>query len=148
MGGFSYAGGMLRTRVVHVYGPHPWDVYIGRPMFRWKPRGDAPAWLLEDWRLDQIKRGHSLKNPFKITAKGEVGMAEREDIMARYRESILSREDWAAALEPLRGKTLACWCKACPPFTKHTRDLPCHGDVLLDLLGEEPPPPKHPRLPL
>jgi len=32
-------------------------------------------------------------------------------------------------LEPLRGKRLGCWCKP----------LPCHGDVIVELLGEPDP---------
>lgn len=66
-------------------------------------------------------------NPFKIG----------EDIIGRYREYILNRmrngEITAADLENLRGKTLGCWCKI------GGQDIPCHGDVLLELLGVRNP---------
>jgi len=62
-------------------------------------------------------------NPFKTG----------DNIIGQYREYILDRirrgEITPADLEGLRGKTLGCWCK------RGGQDIPCHGDVLLELLG-------------
>jgi hypothetical protein len=50
----------------------------------------------------------------------------REDVMFLYRHYLRDRlRDNPLFLEPLRGKTLACWC---PPE-------PCHGDVILERLA-------------
>jgi hypothetical protein len=62
-------------------------------------------------------------NPFKVS--GEDG---RLECIAKYKEYILKtlKENphlWDE-LELLRGKTLGCWC----------HPLPCHGDVLIELL--------------
>jgi len=67
-------------------------------------------------------------NPFKI----ENGQT-REDVIKKYRRYVKKRlqdpkdkEITWEKLEELRGKTLGCWC--------HPEG--CHGDVLIDLLGE------------
>lgn len=60
-------------------------------------------------------------NPFVIGPDGT-----REEVIAKYREYILSKPELLEQLESLRGKTLACWCKP----------QACHGDVLVELLAE------------
>lgn len=64
-------------------------------------------------------------NPFKSPKDGT-----RDEVIAKYREWIKGRLVNSAflreELELLRGKTLACWCAP----------KPCHGQVLLELLGE------------
>lgn len=61
-------------------------------------------------------------NPFKIGCDGT-----REEVIAKYREYVLSKPELLEQLESLRGKTLACWCKP----------LACHGDVLIELLNTD-----------
>lgn len=60
-------------------------------------------------------------NPFKH--------GDRGTSITRYREHIkgliASDPHVRAAFEGLRGKCLGCWCKPAP----------CHGDVLVELLG-------------
>lgn len=68
-------------------------------------------------------------NPFKIK-----GNDNRETVIQKYREYItdalksgrISVED----LHKLDGKILGCWCKE----SDSNIDVPCHGDVLLELL--------------
>jgi hypothetical protein len=62
-------------------------------------------------------------NPFKIGRDGT-----REEVIAKYRTRILARTDLLARLPELKGKTLGCWCKP----------LPCHGDVLVELVEALP----------
>jgi len=69
-----------------------------------------------DVRIDrQTKWG----NPFRIGRDGT-----REEVIAKYRAYVVSRSDLMAALPELRGKRLLCHCAP----------LPCHGDVLADLV--------------
>ncbi len=55
-----------------------------------------------------------------------------DNIVGRYREYIINELNTGkislVELNKLRGKTLGCWCK-----TKGL-NIPCHGDVLLELL--------------
>jgi hypothetical protein len=64
-------------------------------------------------------------NPFKIDKN-----ATREDVIAKYetyiREKIAKDNSLIEKLLKLKGKTLGCWC----------HPDPCHGDVLLKLIGE------------
>lgn len=56
-----------------------------------------------------------------------VRMFGREGAIEKYRVSIARRiADGRANIEALRGKTLVCWCKP----------EACHGDILIELLGE------------
>lgn len=57
-------------------------------------------------------------NPFRIGADGT-----RDEVIAKYRDYILSRPDLLAQLHTLRGQVLGCWCKP----------QRCHGDVLAEL---------------
>lgn len=83
-------------------------------------------------------------NPFTIAAAIDSGLANKETAQAfvveRFRDWLASsrsgqywwqgeesetrRSAIIAALNHLRGKNLACWCKL---------DAPCHCDVLLEL---------------
>lgn len=65
-----------------------------------------------------IGRPSKWGNPFVI---GEDG--SRAEVIAKYREHVLSSKELMADIHTLRGKTLACWCSP----------LPCHGDVLAEL---------------
>lgn len=50
---------------------------------------------------------------------------DREHALFLYRQWLKGRlEIEPDFLEPLRGKTLACWCTP----------LPCHGDIILEML--------------
>ena len=59
-------------------------------------------------------------NPFEIGKDGD-----RKTVIAKYRDYI-SNSPLLADIEELRGKRLGCWCKPAK----------CHGDVLVELLGE------------
>ena len=73
------------------------DVYIGRPSI--------------------------FGNPFSIGRDGN-----REQVIEKYRayflEKIKNNERFRKAVEGLRGKVIACWCKP----------LACHGDVIVEYL--------------
>ena len=59
-------------------------------------------------------------NPFEIGRDGS-----RVEVIEKYRAWIVKQDDLLARLPELRGKILGCWCAP----------LPCHGDVLLELLN-------------
>lgn len=65
-----------------------------------------------------IGRGSKWGNPYYIPEDGN-----RETVIRRYKEYILSRPDLLAALPELKGKRLGCFCKP----------LACHGDILKEL---------------
>ena len=69
----------------------------------------------------RIDRRTKWGNPFRIGRDGT-----REEVVARYRAYVRSRPDLTGALPELRGKRLLCHCAP----------LPCHGDVLADLVSE------------
>jgi hypothetical protein len=60
-------------------------------------------------------------NPFEIGKDGT-----RKEVIEKYRKHILNSPDLMNDLHELDGKTLGCWC----------HPLPCHGDVLVELLSE------------
>lgn len=66
-------------------------------------------------------RGSKWGNPFVMTDDSE---AERERVVAAYREWVVTQPDLMSSLEELRGRRLGCWCAP-----KH-----CHGDVLVELV--------------
>jgi hypothetical protein len=68
-----------------------------------------------------IARPSKWGNPFQIGRDGT-----RDQVIQMYEVHIRRRPDLLAALPELVGKRLGCYCKP----------LPCHGDVLLKLLGE------------
>lgn len=59
-------------------------------------------------------------NPFEIGRDGS-----RVEVIEKYRAWIVKQDDLLTRLPELRGKILGCWCAP----------LPCHGDVLLELLN-------------
>ena len=65
-----------------------------------------------------IGRGSKWGNPFRIGADGT-----RADVIRKYRDYILKRQDLLNSLGELIGKRLGCYCAP----------LACHGDVLKDL---------------
>lgn len=69
-----------------------------------------------------IDRRTKWGNPFRIGIHGT-----RDEVIAKYREWILTKPDLLAELYTLRGKRLGCWCKP----------EACHGDVLVDLIHEK-----------
>ena len=68
-----------------------------------------------------IGRPSKWGNPFAI---GEHGT--RTEVIAKYKEYILSKPELLQDLKELKGKTLGCFCKP----------LPCHGDVLIELIKD------------
>lgn len=68
-----------------------------------------------------IGRPSKWGNPFVI---GEHGT--RTKVIKMYREWIKNQSELLKELPSLKGKILGCWCKP----------LPCHGDILLELLNE------------
>ena len=100
--------GQAGTRVVHAL-REPYEVYIGRA----SPRYGLPQ--------------SPFANPFKIGRDGD-----RATVIAKYRAWLLGQPALLTRLPELRGKVLGCWCK------QLTRDIPCHGDVLVELLEEAP----------
>ena len=62
-------------------------------------------------------------NPFVIGRDGT-----RAEVVAKYRDWILSQPELLAQLPTLRGRTLGCWCAP----------QACHGDVLVELSVKGP----------
>lgn len=60
-------------------------------------------------------------NPFKFGTDGT-----RSDVLAKYREHLMSRPDLLARLPELRGKRLGCWCAP----------QACHADVLAQMADQ------------
>lgn len=77
---------------------------------------------------------HCKKEPYDIynthikdkKTKAEFIVNSREESIKKYKEYILNKPKLLNDIEELRGKVLACWCKP----------LSCHGDILIELLGE------------
>lgn len=61
-------------------------------------------------------------NPFAISTT-----QDREIVLQKYRNYILSHPEKMDELDELLGQTLGCWCKP----------EGCHGDVLVELLREK-----------
>jgi len=71
-------------------------------------------------------------NPTQVKLQaGETEAQARRRAIAAYRDHLRQRPDLLRRLHLLRGKTLVCWCKD----ADHP-DRQCHGDVLLEYLGE------------
>jgi len=64
-------------------------------------------------------------NPYKILTKGNKRRT-REEAIESYRKYIRNRPELLKKLKELKGKRLGCYCKP----------LPCHGDVLVELIEE------------
>ncbi len=68
-----------------------------------------------------IGRGSMWGNPFVMNRDGN-----REQVIEKYKEWVITNPAIMACLGDLRGKVLGCYCKP----------KPCHGDVLVALIGE------------
>lgn len=66
-----------------------------------------------------IGRPSQWGNPFQIGRDGT-----REQVIAKYRDWIVTQPKLMGDLHTLAGKRLCCYCYP----------LPCHGDVLADLV--------------
>ena len=91
----------MKTRVVHCK-KEPYDVYIGRSS---NPK--------DIWG-----------NPFVIGRDGN-----RDQVIEKYRQYLLTNHALRARIEELRGKVLGCWCKP---------NNACHGDVIVEFLENMP----------
>lgn len=69
-----------------------------------------------------IGRPSKWGNPFVIGKDGN-----RQEVVRKYREWILTQTDLLNDLHELIDKTIACWCSP----------LACHGDVLAELCEEK-----------
>ncbi|KAL9648785.1 hypothetical protein ABK040_003719 [Willaertia magna] len=85
------------------------DVYIGRRIKR------------GGWDLPQSKWA----NPFTVNKCGS-----SEEAIKKYKEYILEKPELLKDLNELDGKVLGCWCKSSP-------NVPCHGDVLVELVNKK-----------
>ncbi len=101
--------GVVMCEVVNLLQTSDWDVYIGRP----RAGREYARW----------------GNPFVVGSMHEGRVVDRERAISLYRDWLLNspaglrlQED----IDELRGKVLACYCKP----------QPCHGDVLVELLGQ------------
>jgi Domain of unknown function (DUF4326) len=77
-------------------------VYVGRAMH------------FGGWHLP----GSPLANPFRPGRDGS-----RQEVLAKYRQYLLSRPDLLQLLPGLRGRRLGCWCVP----------EPCHAEVIAEL---------------
>jgi hypothetical protein len=68
-----------------------------------------------------IGRPSKWGNPFFIGKDGT-----REEVLKKYKEYIVNKPELLKQLPELKGKVLGCYCKP----------LPCHGDVLEELIKE------------
>jgi len=99
------------TRIVNIRDTDEWDIYIGHQA----PPSMSPT--------GKYLPKSIWANPFnKEFRRGEI---TREEAIAKYREYVLASPSLMARLPELWGKTLGCWCAP----------LPCHGDVLVELLA-------------
>lgn len=93
-------------------------IYVGRPT-RWGnpwQEGSTDWTVLPDRSYDR---------------SGKV--LTREDAVASYRNSVTTDPDRVAFIrEALAGKDLACWC---PLVDADGNPVPCHADVLLEILN-------------
>lgn len=69
-----------------------------------------------------IGRPSKYGNPFHIGIDGT-----REEVITKYKDWLNTQPDLIKlAKQELRGRDLACWCAP----------LPCHGDVLLEIVNQ------------
>lgn len=105
---------MSKTKLINIRSGEPYQVYIGRAVPR---KGLA---------------GSKWGNPFKSPRDGTV-----EECLQQYRSlwqwKISDDPQSEADLEELRGTVMGCWCKPAEGFQGR---LLCHGQILLELLGE------------
>jgi hypothetical protein len=67
-----------------------------------------------------IGRPSKWGNPFVIGQDGS-----RAEVMAKYKNHILTTPSLLCSLVELEGKVLGCYCKP----------LPCHGDILIEIIN-------------
>ena len=109
---------MSEPKVVFVYDPEGYDVYIGRgrdphtgqfPLTNWGNKYSHKEGTMAEFRVDTV-----------------------EDAVAFHRAAVeLDPAMIAKIKRELKGKTLGCWCNS--PKRKDKRRLPCHGDTLLEI---------------
>jgi ribosomal protein S27AE len=73
----------------------------------------------------RIDRASKWGNPFVMDKPGRPADGDRAEVIRKYRDWVVGRPELMTALPELRGKVLGCWCSP----------LPCHGDVLADLVA-------------
>ena len=97
--------------------------------YRRGPEGRLVRWAELAGRYAWVG-GEPWGNPFRPwLGEGRRPTAEElAESHARYREHVLASAELRARLPELRGKLLACACRP---------GVPCHGDVLLELLERE-----------
>lgn len=61
-------------------------------------------------------------NPYRIGDDGT-----RQEVVEKYRQHVLGRQELLDRLHELRGRRLACWCSPAP----------CHADVLVELVDAD-----------
>jgi hypothetical protein len=101
------------VRIVHLK-KDPYEVRIDRATVwgnPWSSKKNSVALYKTESRQESVDK-------YRAWLKGE----EFKGVLQDKRKTILE------SLETLRGKTLGCWCH--PAY-------PCHGEVLLELLGED-----------
>ncbi len=108
--------------VVHVLGPHEFDLYVGRA---------APRCGLKEGEW---------ANPYRIGAKLD---GTREEVLEMYEaaarhwlEDPHKGPTLREELSELRGKTLACWCARRGSYLEMDDPLVCHAQILLRLAKE------------
>lgn len=77
--------------------------------------------MRDDEYTVRIDRKTKWGNPFRIGRDGD-----RETVIRKYAEWIVTQPQLLDALDELRGQILGCWCKP----------EACHGDVLARLADE------------
>jgi len=78
-----------------------------------------------------IGRGSKWGNPFKIGRDGN-----REEVIEKYKQYILNKKELLEDLDELRGKVLGCYCVE-KPIDYVRENKRCHGEILVELLGEK-----------
>lgn len=69
-----------------------------------------------------IGRPSKWGNPFVIGKDGN-----REEVLEKYKNWILTQENLLQDLHELKGKVLGCWCYP----------LKCHGDILVEMANNK-----------
>jgi len=110
------------TRVVHVFGDEPYDVYIGRGR---DPKTGAWHGTILTGKVGDYGNPWSHKSG----TLAQYQVATVEEAIAKFRQYVMGRPDLQLLIRRhLTGKTLACWCKS-----KKNPNAPCHGDVLAEI---------------
>jgi hypothetical protein len=86
------------------------------------------AWAEANDRIVLIDRQSIWGNPFEMGDEKDPKDGDRATVIENYRWYLERRPSLRRKLDLLRGKVLVCWC----------HPEPCHGDVLCDLVNDEP----------